>query len=216
MADLMHQLRSAKLVAVSVVALALAILGASIFLGADRLRRNVRAQMVNRDGEMLYAVALARQFASGAQTNLSTRLQSPIDQLALALDISQLKEGVLAVRLFDANGRFVTAFPPYVSESAITSATLAELRNLRPRSRYLEAAHLADLFLADASTGPNTNVTPLLEVNIPIHVRGGKRLLAAAQLVLDARTLEREFVRLDQSLWLQAWLRSWSGAGYCW
>ena len=43
--------------------------------------------MVNRDGEMLYAVALARQFASGAQTNLSTRLQSPTDQLALALDI---------------------------------------------------------------------------------------------------------------------------------
>ena len=80
--------------------------------------------MVNRDGEMLYAVALARQFASGAQTNLSTRLQSPADQLALALDISQLKEGVLAVRLFDANGQFVTAFPPYVSESAISRPRL--------------------------------------------------------------------------------------------
>jgi signal transduction histidine kinase len=204
MADLIHRLRGTKLVAVCVAALALAILGASIFLGTDRLRRNVRAQMVNRDGEILYAVALARQFTSGAQTNLSTRLQSPIDQLALALDISQLKEGVLAVRLFDANGRFVTAFPQYISESVITSGTLAELRSLRPRSRYLGAAHLTDLFLAGASTGANTNVTPLLEVNIPIHVRGGKRLLAAAQLVLDARSLEREFVRLDASLWLQA------------
>ena len=213
MADMIHPLRSTKLVAAAVAALALAILGASIFLGTDRLRRNVRAQMVNRDGEMLYAVALARQFAGGAQTNLGPRLQSPADHLALALDISQLKDGVLAVRLFDANGRFVTAFPPYVSESVLTPATLAELKNLRPRSRYLGAAHLEDLFLPGASTGANTNVTPLLEVNIPIHARGGRELLAAAQLVLDARTLEREFVRLDESLWLQALAGFVAGGG---
>jgi len=208
-ADLIHQRRSTKLVAASVAVLALAVLGASIFLGADRLRCNIRAQMVNLDGEMLYAVALGRQFASGAQTNLSNRLQSPADQLALALDISQLKdnkdkEGVLAVRLFDANGRFVTAFPPYVSEAAMTITTLAELRNLRPHSRYLGSAHLADLFLPGVSAGANTNVTPMLEVNIPIHIPGGKQLLAAAQLVLDARTLQGEFARLDESLWLEA------------
>ena len=199
--------------AAAVAVLALAILGASIFLGTDRLRRNVQAQMVNRDGELLYAVALARQFASASQTNPGPRLQSPAYHLALALDISQLKEGVLAVRLFDANGRFVTAFPPYVSESVLTRATFAELKNLRPRSRYLAAAHLADLFLAGASTGANTNVTPLLEVNIPIHARGGPELLAAAQLVLDARPLEREFARLDQSLWLQALAGFVAGGG---
>jgi signal transduction histidine kinase len=213
MAELIRQHRSTRLVPAAVAALALAVLGASIFLGTDRLRRNVRTQMVNRDGELLYAVALARQFASGAQTNLSTRLQSPAEQLALALDISQLKDDVLAVRLFDAKGQFVTAFPPYVSESALTAATLAELRNLRPRSRYLGAAHLTDLFLAGASGGANTNVTPLLEVNIPIHLQGEKQLLAAAQLVLDARPLETEFARLDESLWLQALAAFVAGGG---
>jgi signal transduction histidine kinase len=198
-----HPFRSARLAAF-VAALALVLLGSIIFLGTDRLRRSIRTQLVNQDGEILHAVALAQQFAGGTQTNLSARLQNPADQLALALNISQLKDGVLAVRLFDANGKFVTAFPPYVSETAMSARTLADLKALSPRSRYLGTARLSDLFLANASGGASTNPTPLLEVNIPIHVRGEKTLLAAAQLVLDARNLQSEFAQLDRSLWWQA------------
>ena len=201
MEELIHEQRYTKLVATVVAVLVLSLLGTSIFAGAYRLRRNVRTQMVNRDGETLYAVALARQLARGVKTNHNIRLQSQADQLALALDISRLRDDVLAVRLYDSDGEFITAFPPYVSESAMDSETLADLRNLRPRSWYLGTARLGDLLIGGAG---DTNVTPLLEVNIPIHVQNGRQLLAAAQLVLDARTLEREFARLDQSLWLQA------------
>ena len=136
MTKLIHQVRGSKFVPALVLVLALAILGAAIFLGTDRLRRNVRAQMVNRDGEILNAVALAQQFAGSAATNLDFRLQNPAEQLALALNISRIQEGVLAVRLFDAAGRFVTAFPPNVSEATLAADTLAGLKNLKPVSRF--------------------------------------------------------------------------------
>src|SRR5947208_2201899 len=101
MDELIRKFKSSKLVPALVLALALGILGAAIFLGTDRLRRNVRAQLVSQDGEILSAVALAQQSSGGAQTDVGRRLQNPVDQLALARDISRIKEGVLAVRLFD-------------------------------------------------------------------------------------------------------------------
>jgi len=211
MAELIQQLKGSKLLPAFVLALALAVLGVTIYAGASRLRRSVRAQIINRDGDILYNVALAQQFASEAPGHLGQRLQSPADQLALALNISQLKEGVLAVRLYDAQGRAVTAFPPYVSDAALSGSTLAELRALRPRSLYLGAAPLADLFLTGEFPGPGTNVAPLLEVNIPIHAQGEKQLLASAQLILDGRPLETEFAKLDSALWRQAGLSFLAG-----
>ncbi len=179
-------------------------MGATVYLGAEHLRRQFREQMVNHDGDILDAVAQAQQISSGAETNLNARLQTPADQLALALNISQLKEGVLAVRLYDADGKFVTAFPPYVSEVALSSEALAELKKLHPISLYLPSAHFADLFLAPEIAGAGDHDTPLLEVTIPIHAHGQETLLASAQLILDARSLARDFAKLDEQLWWQA------------
>lgn len=206
MAELIRQLRTSRFVPAVVLTLALVILGAAIYYGADKLRDNIRAQMVSRDGEILHAVALARQSSDTAHTNLAARLADPGEQLALALQLSQIKEGVVAVRLFDARGKFITAFPPYVSEGRIGEETLGELKQVRPVSRYLPKAALGDLFLPGVSTGEVSNTTPLIEVNIPIHARGEGSLLAAAQLVLDARGLERELWQLDDSLGSQAGL----------
>ena len=197
---------------VLVLVLALAILGAAIFAGTTRLRHTVRAQMISRDGDILYNVALAQQFAGGAPTDLGARLRSPADQLALALNISQLKEGVLAVRLYDAAGRFVTAFPPNVSEAPMNGETWEEMKSLHPSSRYAETARLSDVFLTGEPDGTEEGRVPLLEVNIPINTRSQPRLLAAAQLILDARNLEQEFAKLDRSLWLQSLLAFLAGS----
>ena len=194
-----------------VLGVALAILGAAIFLGTDRLRRNVRAQMVNRDGEILNAVALAQQFAGSAATNLELRLQNPAEQLALALNISRIQEGVLAVRLFDASGKFVTAFPPNVSEATLAADTLAGLNDLKPVSRFHRDLSLTNVFFTTLASDESTNTTPLMEVNIPIHARGQTQLLAAAQLILDARNLETEFARFEAGLWRQALLAFLAG-----
>jgi signal transduction histidine kinase len=182
-----------------VLLLALAVLGFTIAQGYWHLRRAVQGQMENREGEILSAVAMSQQFGNKA-TNLVQRLQNPVEQLALTLEISQLEDTVIGVRLFDANGKFVTAFPPNVTGATLLPGTLSELKGLRPVSHYDEAGHLADLFLMN----PDTNPFPLLEVNIPIHARGETQLLAGAQLLLDAHDLARQSASIEKHLRLQA------------
>lgn len=196
-----------------VLMVALTVLGATIGLGTDWLRRGVRAQMVNHDGEILHAVALAQQFSRGAPTELNQRLQSPAEQLALALELSQLRDNVVAVRLYDPAGKLVTAIPLYIAEATLDGPALAELRKLQPVSRYLGTVPLSDLLLAEDPAAEATNVASLLEVNIPIHTRDEPQLLGTAQLVLEAGNLEREFARLDRRLWGQAALAFLAGGG---
>ncbi len=207
------QLRHSRLTPLLVLAVALAILGAAIFADTARMRRSVGGQLVSRDGEILQAVALARQFSNGAETNLAGRLQDPANQLALVLNISQIMEGVLAVRLFDADGKFVTAFPPDVTSTRLDAGTIAELKRLQPVSLYRRDGSLAGIFFAGTVGGAATNPTPLMVVNIPIHTRGQRQLIAAAQIILDAQNLERELAALDRNLWWRAWLAFLSGGG---
>lgn len=205
MPEKMLPTQRARFLPVRVLALALAILGGTIFYGADRLRRNLREQLINHDGEMLHAVAQAQSLFLGG-TELASRLSDPAEQMAFALQLSQLHEGVMAVRLFGETGSFITAFPPYVSEAELTPAALQQLRQLRPVNRYRPNAHLADLFVsAGPADGAATN-SPLLEVNLPMPERGGRTLLGCAQLVLDGRKLEAAFAQLDRDLIREATL----------
>jgi len=184
-----------------VLAASLSILGGTSFWGLVRMQMSVRQQMINHAGEILYAVAQAQQFFSSEGFNPGS-LEQPANQLALVLGISQIQAGVLAVRLFNPAGAFVTAFPPNVTESTMDVESLARLRELQPCSRFHAAAHLEDLFLRPESyTGVQT--TPLLEINIPIRARGQSNFLGAAQLLLDARALELELSKLDARLRLQ-------------
>ena len=130
-----------------VLVLALGILAGAVMAGFWHLHRVLRAQLVNRDGEILYAVAQAQQ-SIGPVTNLAQRLKTPIEQLALALQISlyQIHSGVLGVRLFDAAGRFVTALPLNLTKATLDARACASLRELRPLSRYYSHADLADYF----------------------------------------------------------------------
>ena len=181
--------------------MALAVLAFMVGFGAVHLRLHLREHLVNRDGEILYTVALARQYANGAGSNLTRRINIPADQLGLALDISRMREDTLAVRLFDCEGRFVTAVPPTVEPKTLPADELEVLRRLQPASRFHEQAKVNEQFLAVDSGTSSNETMPLLEVNIPIHARGQTQLLAAAQLLVDGRPLIREYARIDQHLW---------------
>lgn len=193
-------LAGSRLIAVCALIAALAILAGMAAAGAIHLRRHLREHLVQRDGEILYAVALARQYANGAGEALSKRMGNPADQLALALDISQLREDTLAVRLFDAEGRFVTAFPPNVIETNLNRVFLPALKRLEPVSVFHERAQLTDYFWLDPTQATNSRPS-MLEVNIPLHAKGEGRLLGAAQLLLDGRALVREYAKVDGHLW---------------
>lgn len=194
---------SSRLVAGLALAAALAILAGMVGAGALYLRRHLREHLVQRDGEILYAVALARQYANGAGEALSKRLGNPADQLALALEISQLKEGTLGVRLFDAEGRFVTAVPPNLIATNLAPAALPALKRLQSVSQFHERVPLSDYFWLDPNDATGKASSSLLEATIPLHARGDGKLLAAAQLLLEGHALAREYARVDEHLrWL--------------
>ena len=60
-----QQLFRSRRLPVMIVALTLAVFGASIWFGTILLRENIRAQMVGRDADILHAVALMHQAAAG-------------------------------------------------------------------------------------------------------------------------------------------------------
>lgn len=181
--------------------LAMIVLGITVVGGALHLRVHLREHLAQRDGDILTTVALARQYANGSGATLTQRLGNPADQLALALEISQIKEGVLGVRLFDRTGRFETAFPPTLLVTNLTGEDLSSLQRLQSVSRFLERARLEDYFLLAPETAPADARPPLLEVTIPLHARGDSSLVAAAQLLLDGRAVAAEYARVDQHLW---------------
>jgi signal transduction histidine kinase len=199
---LMDRLTQSRTVAWSALALALGVLAITVLGGTWHLRLHLRDHLAQRDGEILTAVALARQYANGSGSNLTQRLRNPADQLVLALEISQIKEGVLGVRLFDADGRFQTGFPPTLIATNLAPSDLPSLRGLQPVSRFHEHARLTDYFLVDVELDLMPANTPLLEVNIPLHAHGDSNLVASAQLLLDGQPVAREYARVDTHLWL--------------
>jgi signal transduction histidine kinase len=190
-------LRSRRLPAL-IVGLTLAVFGATIYLGTIHLRKKIQAQIVRRDADVLYAVALMQQLNQQDEAASAAEIENVADQLNVALQISQLK-GVIATRLFDAQGEFTFAFPAYVPSAALAAADLPELKRLKPGSRFYPRASLAPFL----STSAIKQTAPLLEVNIPIHHKDQAQLLGIAQFIIDGESIANEFLALDRSLLFQ-------------
>ncbi|MBI5384791.1 MAG: HAMP domain-containing histidine kinase [Verrucomicrobia bacterium] len=197
-----QQLSRARWLAPLVIALTLTTLAATIYFGATQLRPGLRSQIVSHDGEVLMAVARAEQSQAPA-VELDWQLQNPAGQFALALRLSNLKEGVLAARLFDAHGQCVAAAPASVLETDLTRAELAQLTALQPVSRFEPAARLEDYFFLAPASASARQPEPLHLVLLPLHAPGQTNLLAVAQLIVEGHTIAREFTRLDRHLWRQ-------------
>lgn len=195
------RLGQSRTVAWAAWALALVVLAITVAGGTLHLRVHLREHLAQRDGEILTTVALARQYANGSGSNLTQRLGNPAEQLALTLEISQIREGVLGVRLFDQDGRFETAFPPTLKATHLAAGDLSVLRGLQPVSRFHEHAKLGDYFFLDTEVKSPAPPATLLEVNLPLHARGASNLVATAQLLLDGRGIAREYARVDGHLW---------------
>ncbi|MFA6543064.1 MAG: HAMP domain-containing sensor histidine kinase [Limisphaerales bacterium] len=187
-------LRSRHLPAL-VIGATLAIFALGILAVTLHLRLEIREDIARREGEILHSVAMMLQAEEDR-----TLLDEPSIQLNVLLKTSRLK-GVVAARLFDAQGRFVSAFPAYVSDSSLAAGDLAGLQRLhtvaRPRER---AAHPA-LF---ASTAPGEPPLELYEIIVPLHAQNERKLLGIAQFILDGRGLATELRGIDRSLANQA------------
>jgi signal transduction histidine kinase len=187
-----------------VTLLTLLILGGTIYLGTLQLRQNIRDQIIGRDAEVLDAVAVLDQLGADSPAELSRQLEDPVGQLALALRLSHLRQGVVATRLFDPSGELVVTMPDGVQPARLTQLQLARLRELVPISLYRPAALVQDYFLF--GNVPGTNQFPVLSVLIPIHAEGQTNLLATAELIQDGTAIGRQLTTLDRHLARQALL----------
>jgi signal transduction histidine kinase len=183
-----------------VVAVTLAVFTVAIYLGTIHLRKKIQGQMVRRDADILYAVALMQQLNQEEATDLGGEIEHVADQLNVALQISQLK-GVIATRLFDAQGHFTLAFPAHIPPGTLNAQDFLELKRLKPGSRFYPRASLAPFLSTSAPQAKKT--APLLEVNIPLHRKDQSQLLAVAQFIIDGESIANEFLALDRSLVLQ-------------
>src|SRR5688572_2927173 len=185
-----HQRFRSRRLPVMIVALTLAVFGASIWVGTVLLRKNIRAQMVGRDADILHAVAIMHQIDQGGGASLGAELEETAIQLNVALKISELK-GVIATRLYDAQGAFTLSFPAHVPEAPLRTGDLAKLKSLIPGSRFYPEASLAPYLITASEQTPK--VAPLLEVNIPLHRQDDTKLLGVAQFVIDGQAIAAEF-----------------------
>src|SRR5260370_60390 len=135
------------------IGLGLAVLAATVLWSGLRLRHNIRAQIADRDGETLDAVAAMQYLNDKTNDETIASLDDPGEQIQLALESSRLRN-VVGARVFSPEGQFVNAFPAYITEATLAAEALARLRALKPVSRFLPRARLQehDLLAAENDT----------------------------------------------------------------
>ena len=191
------------------IGLALVVLAGAILASVLHLRQHLRAQIVDRYGEILDAVAAMQYFDDKASGDTIAPLDDPGEQLQLVLKTSHLRN-VIGVRLFSPEGKFVNAVPAYITEATLPRADLASLRALTPVSRFYPKARLDEHdLLAETNSAP----LALLLVSIPLHEDRETRLVGVAQFLISGTSIAREYATLDRHLVLQSALAFTTGGG---
>ncbi len=198
---LQRQLSRWRILPLAVIGLTLGIFGGTLYFFSQNLRAKIQRQIIGRDGEILHAVTLMLQSADDTDLGMENQFDEPAGQLPIILQASRLKDLVAATRLFDAEGRFVTALPENVVDATVSAQDLLELRRLQPVSHYHAAARLTGLFWP-ATTEPSSaqEKSPLLEVLVPLHRPNEFRLLGIAQFILYGQSIAVEFQALDRNV----------------
>jgi len=174
------------------------------------LRGRLRTQILARDAAVLNSVTMfeverARAYASSYYGEVG----DDDSLLAALLDVSRL-DGVVAFRVFDAQGRFLDAAPSAFIRGGVDEADLRKLASMKPQGRFHPHASLDAFFYRSGSgleEGSGADV-PMLEVLVPIHRRGSDELEGVGQFLLDGAPTVAAFAELDRNLLLQAGLAS--------
>jgi signal transduction histidine kinase len=183
------------------VGLTLFILAGVIAVTTEQTRQRVRAQIAGRDGEVLHAVALMQQ---PDPAEVIGAIDDPLNQMVVVLQTSRLST-VIGARLFDADGIFVEAFPVEVLKGHLAERDLEQLTALRPVSHFRPAVAPSQIFLPETQDSASPGkALPVLEVNVPLHAKGERRLLGVGQFLVQGHAIAQEFARLNQHLLRQA------------
>jgi signal transduction histidine kinase len=182
-----------------VIGLALAVLGGTLAWAAFDLCTRIRSQIVQRDGEILDAVTLMQHLNDQATGETLAPLTDTGEQFQLALKVSKLRS-VLGVRLYSADGKFVNAFPAYITEVALPAADFMLLQKLQPVSRFSAHARMQE---QDLLAEPNQPTAALLFVEVPLRTEDQENLAGIMQFVMDGSSIARQYAELDRNLTLK-------------
>ena len=192
-----------------VIGLALVVLGGTLAWSAFDLRTRIHTQIVQRDGEILDAVTLMQHLNDQNNGGTIALLTDPGEQFQLALEVSRLRN-VLGVRLFDATGKFVNAFPAYITETTLPVSDLPQLQKLQPVSRFNAHALLEE---QDMLAETNNPTAALLFVEVPLRTESQPRLAGVIQFLMDGSSIARQYAGLDRDLALKFSIAFAVGAG---
>src|SRR5438477_10294446 len=182
------------------VALVLAGLAAAVTVSLLYLRHLIFEQIANRDGDTLASLAAQQYIEDKGIDESITSLADPSEQVEIAVKISVRLPTVYGVRLFSPSGQFVTAVPPYITESRIEGIDLARVSALKPVTHFLPRATLAG---QDLLAETNNAGAPLLEISIPLREPGQNRLEGIAQFLIYGASIAQEYAVVDRHLMLQ-------------
>ncbi len=211
MADIPHieqLLVRSRRALLAAIGLMLFVLVAVVGVTTWQIRQRIRDQIAGRDGEVLYAMALM-YYAEDVKAGLGGPITDPGNQLSIVLRSAELR-GVMGVRLFDPEGRFVESFPIDVTDQSLPRQDLPRLRELRPVTRFDPRVPMSRLFYA-GKNDPATSAVAVLEVNVPLHTPEGP-LAGIAQFLLEGQSIAAEYARLDRHLAFQAGTAALAGS----
>ena len=167
-----------------------------------KLRWQVRNQIVARDAEVLYPVALMEISRAEDDFLSDPLLEMETDLLEVVLNTSELK-GVLAVRIFGPDGKFSQAVPGDFLLGELSQEDLQKIGRMDPISRYYPEGRIEDYFIGTEKSSDHAGY-PLLEVITPLHRADSSELLGIAQYLLDGQEIAAQLTALDANLGRQA------------
>lgn len=140
------------------------------------------------------------------------------ESLALLSAVLQASDfqGVVAVRLFDAEGAMLDAVPVSYVVGNLNGDDLTALQEFQPVTRYHPKALESDFFfdpINPAGAPQHQKAFPVLEVILPLHAEGAEEIAGVAQFLIDGQPLATEFARLDRTFWMQGLVAFITGAG---
>lgn len=187
---------------VAVTFATIAIFGALVAGITWRLRGELRDQVLQREAEAIGAVALLQ--LDSANVGLAEfGTEFVIDDLFAAVLESSRLRGVLAVQLFDTDGRLRKA-KPIAPDDAPAGRWWPTLLH-EAQARFEPAASLDRVSPVVALNAGTTRPVPLLDIAVPLRSgTAAGNVLGVARYWVDGEPVRVKFAQMDRKLVLQA------------
>ncbi len=187
---------------IGTILLTLTVFTVTIVLVSLKLKEEIHHQIVNRDAEILYLVTQINQKPGKDTSRQITDSTWILEQnlLSSLLRSSEL-QGVIAMQIFDANGKIRVSLPGNLVPASLHAEDLTTLKRYHPISRFHQKIWLESMF-TDPQFILQDYPVPMVEVIVPIHA--DNVLYGITQVWIDGKSMQHELKTLNRNIVIQA------------